>query len=173
MDTYPNVTLGWSCLFYPYFIGRLRSRIEGIDTEFEVVAVTPQTFKCHHNRGAACPTLLWRHHRRDGVSNHQPHGCLFNRLFKVNPRIKGQRRGKCFLLMTSSCPNWDSAQTKLQHIGNTWSTEAVISLGWTCLLTSTWNSERSSFSLTIHYDWWTLLTFLHREPQFGLKKVSA
>ena len=26
---------------------------EGIDAEFEVMAVTPQTPKCHHNRGAA------------------------------------------------------------------------------------------------------------------------
>ena len=26
-------------------------------------------------------TLLWRHNEPDGVSNHQPHGCLFNRLF--------------------------------------------------------------------------------------------
>ena len=30
-------------------------------------------------------TLLWRHNGRDGVSNHQPHHCLLNRLFR---RIK-------------------------------------------------------------------------------------
>ena len=27
-------------------------------------------------------TLQWRHSERDGVSNHQPHNYLFNRLFK-------------------------------------------------------------------------------------------
>ena len=27
-------------------------------------------------------TLLWRHNRRDGVSNHQPHDYLLNRLFR-------------------------------------------------------------------------------------------
>ena len=27
-------------------------------------------------------TLLWRHNGRDGVSNRQPHNCLFNRLFR-------------------------------------------------------------------------------------------
>ena len=27
-----------------------------------------------------CITLLWRHNGRDGVSNHQPHECLLNRL---------------------------------------------------------------------------------------------
>ena len=26
-------------------------------------------------------TGLWRHNERDGVSNHQPHDCLLNRLF--------------------------------------------------------------------------------------------
>ena len=27
-------------------------------------------------------TLPWRHNDHDGVSNHQPHGCLLNRLFR-------------------------------------------------------------------------------------------
>ena len=27
-------------------------------------------------------SLLWRHNDHDGVSNHQPHGCLRNRLFR-------------------------------------------------------------------------------------------
>ena len=70
--------------------------------------------------------LQWRHNERDGFSNHQPHDCLLNRLFKAQikenikiprhwplwgeftvhrwiPRTNGQWRGKCFHLMTSSC----------------------------------------------------------------------
>ena len=42
-----------------------------------------------HNGPAMCNskpfeyiTLLWRHNGRDSVSNHQPHGCLLNRLFR-------------------------------------------------------------------------------------------
>ena len=27
-------------------------------------------------------TLQWRNNERDGVSNHQPHDCLLNRLFR-------------------------------------------------------------------------------------------
>ena len=27
-------------------------------------------------------SLQWRHNDQDGVSNHQPHGCLLNRLFR-------------------------------------------------------------------------------------------
>ena len=30
---------------------------------------------------ALCDALQWRHNGCDGVSNHQPHECLFNRLF--------------------------------------------------------------------------------------------
>ena len=88
-------------------------------------------------------SLRWRHNEHDGVSNHQHHGCLLNRLFRrrskkttklrvtglcvgnspgpvnsphkgpvtrkmfpfddVIMRTKGQLRGKCFHLMTSSC----------------------------------------------------------------------
>ena len=29
----------------------------------------------------SCRSLRWRHSYHDGVSNHQPHGCLLNRLF--------------------------------------------------------------------------------------------
>ena len=69
-------------------------------------------------------SLQWRHNERDGVSNHQPHDYLLNRSFKQIkentkaprhwplcreitgdrwiPRTEGQRRGKCFHLMTSS-----------------------------------------------------------------------
>ena len=70
-------------------------------------------------------SLHWRHNDHDGVSNHQPHGCLLNRLFRhrskktsklrvtdlcvgnspgpVNSPHKGPVTRKCFNLMTSSC----------------------------------------------------------------------
>ena len=32
--------------------------------------------------GGVKHTLPWRHNGRDSVSNHQPHGCLLNRLFR-------------------------------------------------------------------------------------------
>ena len=38
-------------------------------------------------------TLQWRHYEHDGVSNHQPHDCLFNCLFKaqIKENIKAPR----------------------------------------------------------------------------------
>ena len=35
----------------------------------------------HYLRRSRMPSLQWRHHERDSVSNHQPHDCLLNRLF--------------------------------------------------------------------------------------------
>ena len=70
--------------------------------------------------------IQWRHNERIVISNHQPHDCLFDCLFKAQikenikaprhwplcgeftidrwiPRTKGQLHGKYFHLMTSSC----------------------------------------------------------------------
>ena len=40
-----------------------------------------------------CSPLHWRHNECDGVSNHQPHDCLLNRLFKaqIKENIKAPR----------------------------------------------------------------------------------
>ena len=46
-------------------------------------------------------TLRWRHDGRDSVSNHQPHGCLLNRLF----RRRSKKTSK--LCVTGLCAgNW-------------------------------------------------------------------
>ena len=66
-------------------------------------------------------SLQWRHNGHDGFSNHQPHDCLLNRLFRcrsklcvtglcagnssvtVNSPHKWPVTRKCFHLMMSSC----------------------------------------------------------------------
>ena len=40
----------------------------------------------HRENIRLCQALQWRHNGRDSVSNHQPHDCLLNRLFR--PRSK-------------------------------------------------------------------------------------
>ena len=37
-------------------------------------------------------SLLWRHNGRDGVSNHQPHDCLLNRLFRLRSKKTSKLR---------------------------------------------------------------------------------
>ena len=80
---------------------------------------------CGVKQSVSMSSLQWRQNERDGVPNHQLHDCLLHRLFKAQikaniivprhwplcgkligdrwiPRTKGQLRGKCFHLMTSS-----------------------------------------------------------------------
>ena len=77
-------------------------------------------------------SLQWRHNGRDSISNHQPHDCLPNRLFRHRSKktsklsvtglcagnspetgefpaqmVSNQKLGKCFHLMTSSCDCMD------------------------------------------------------------------
>ena len=90
-------------------------------------------------------TLQWHHNDHDGVSNHQPHGCLPNRLFRRRskktpnlrvtvlfagdrwiPRTNGQLRGKCFHLMTWSWISrivvcWSKYHNKWAHVIRYWS----------------------------------------------------
>ena len=53
-------------------------------------------------------TLQWRHNGRDGVSNHQPHDCLLNRLFRRRSKKTSKLRvtGLCAgnSLVTSEFP---------------------------------------------------------------------
>ena len=37
-------------------------------------------------------SLLWRHNGRDGVSNHQPHNCLLNHLFRCRSKKTSKLR---------------------------------------------------------------------------------
>ena len=53
-------------------------------------------------------SLQWRHNELDGVSNRQPHDCLFNRLFRRRSKKTSKLRVKCFHLMTSSCNGYES-----------------------------------------------------------------
>ena len=40
-------------------------------------------------------TLQWRHNGRDSVSNHQPHDCLLNRLFRCRSKKTSKLRVTC------------------------------------------------------------------------------
>ena len=42
--------------------------------------------QCKIHWGDYSSALRWRHNGRDSVSNHQPHDCLLNRLFRRRPK---------------------------------------------------------------------------------------
>ena len=63
---------------------------------------------CNHDKDAHLhSTLQWRHNGHGGVSNHQPHHCLFNRLFKaqikenIKLRVTGLGAGNSPVTMNS------------------------------------------------------------------------
>ena len=114
-------------------------------------------------------SLHWRHNDHDGVSNHQPHGYLLNRLFRHRSkktsklrvtdlcvwgihrdrwisRTNGQLRGKCFHLMTSSwCPIICPRLNKFQgEVGHSW---ASIASAVRCMMMS---SNGTIFRVTGH-----------------------
>ena len=47
------------------------------------------------HKGSVKQTLRWRHNGHDGVSNHQPHDCLLNRLFGRKKTSKLRVTGFC------------------------------------------------------------------------------
>ena len=47
-----------------------------------ILISTQETLICWENDLFNGSALQWRHNERDGVSTHQPHDCLFNRLFR-------------------------------------------------------------------------------------------
>ena len=49
-------------------------------------------------------TLHWRHNEHDGVSNHQPHGCLLNRLFRRRSKKTSKLRVTGLYVGTSPGP---------------------------------------------------------------------
>ena len=50
-----------------------------------------------HETTSGRPSLQWRHNDHDSVSNHQPHGCLLNRLFRRRSKKTSKLRvtGPC------------------------------------------------------------------------------
>ena len=59
-------------------LSRLRDALNEADTTV--------AFRC------GCETIHWRHNGCDGISNHQPHDCLLNRLFKCRTKKTSKLR---------------------------------------------------------------------------------
>ena len=71
-----------------------------------------------------CTSLHWRHNDHDGVSNHQPHGCLLNRLF--GRRSKKTSKLRVTGLCTGISPGPMNSPHKWPVTGNA----ENVSIGW-------------------------------------------
>ena len=88
-------------------------------TEPDIAQLTP----------SLCLALRWRHNGHDGVSNHQPHHCLFNRLFGCRSKKTSKLRvtGLCVgnSLVTGEFPaqmasNAENVSIWWRHHGIIW-----------------------------------------------------
>ena len=67
---------------YPYYIPKLNIDEHDIIGYPSNKLSAPGTNEPYTHKSSGI-TLQWRHNERDGVSNHQPHDCLLNSLFKA------------------------------------------------------------------------------------------
>ena len=75
----------------------------------------------HHNERLVDLTLHWRHHDHDIVSNHQPHHCLLNRLFRRRSRKTSKLRVTGYAENVSIW--WRHHDIVFNHIGQSATTE--------------------------------------------------
>ena len=66
--------------------------------------------------------LRWRHNERDSVSNHQPHDCLLNRLFRRRSKKTSKLRVTGFCVVNSPGTGEFTAQmvSNAENISNWW-----------------------------------------------------
>ena len=90
--------------------------------------------------------LLWRHNGLDGVSNHQPHDCVLQRLFRRRSKKASKLRvtGPCEgnSPVTGEFPAQRASNA--ENVSIWWRHHASIIISWSCFLTSWgWNKKAS------------------------------
>ena len=68
----------WICMYYSGPVTR--------KDDHEYRWYVAGSMQAYDNHKVSHQALRWRHNDHDGVSNHQPHGCLLNRLFRHRSR---------------------------------------------------------------------------------------
>ena len=70
-------------IFVPWETGQYQEKyFQLIDVKYYRDALPTMNITCCSNASGLQTALHWRHNDHDGVSNHQPHGCLLNGLFR-------------------------------------------------------------------------------------------
>ena len=111
------------------------------------------------------PILLqWRHNGRDGVSNHQPHGCLLNCLFRRRSKKTSKLRVTGLLAWNSPVTGEFPAQmaSNAENI-SIWWRHHVISVSF-C---GHWNKITSPFARQLVY-----VNFRNNILYFGITFIS-
>ena len=78
--------------------------------------------------------LLWRRNGHDGVSNHQPHDCLLNRLFRL--RSKKTSKLRVTGLCVGNSPGTAQMASNAENVSIWWRHHVVISTMATVVVTT-------------------------------------
>ena len=110
--------------------------------EFEVTLVKLATKSRLKEYGASSenafmPSLQWRHNKHNGVSNHQPRHCLFNRLFWRRSKETSKLRVTGHLCGEFTSDRWIPTQTA--------SNEENVSIWWRHHAMTWWRHGKKSF----------------------------
>ena len=128
-------------------------------------------------------TLRWRHNGRDSVSNHQPHHCLLNRLFRRRSKKTSKRRVTGLCAGNSPGTGEFPAQmaSNAENVSIWWRHYA--SYGWViiedlsicrrvCTFLISWGQEKRVkhcyVDLSSWYEFWFAIILMYRyERHFG------
>ena len=72
--------------------GEILIKIQNVSFTTMHVKISPVKWRPYCPGGDELNPLRWRHNDHAGVSNHQPHGCLLNRLFRRNSKKTSKLR---------------------------------------------------------------------------------
>ena len=108
--------------------------------------------------------LQWRHNGRNSVSNHQPHDCLLNRLF----RRRSKKTSK--LRVTGLCAGTSPGTGEFPAQMASYTEKSFH------LMTSSWNIQRKNFfqlppPQKSPWSVWTHITFTHGHFQHDWRKM--
>ena len=94
---YPNILYATSQSFKKFQMSSEKSRPFCHDLSAFTICLYTTVCEIYYTLAFKCRTLQWRYNGRDGISNHQPHDCLLNRLCRRRPKKTSKLR------VTSHC----------------------------------------------------------------------
>ena len=99
-------------------------------------------------------TLQWRHNERDGVSNHQPHDCLHNRLFRRRSKKTSKLRVTGLCEGNSPVTGEFPAQmaSNAENVSIWWRHHEQMQRAQAAILTSWWRQNDVATSFLRHND---------------------
>ena len=103
-----------------FFLNWMWEKINESYMDFNAENVWCRSGQFITTRGPSQYTLQWRHNGRDSASNHQPHDCLLNRLFRSISKHQSSMSGEFPAQMASNSENvsiwWLHHQEGWKHL---------------------------------------------------------